>query len=99
MRMTADGAKADSQGTSAPARVIAAAGFVHLHVHSSYSLREGAIPIGKLAKLAAGARDYRFEQPFWRLGVLGKARQGGRAADRGPAAHGRFPRDHVRAAQ
>src|SRR5262245_17340648 len=53
MRMTADGAKADSQGTSAPARVIAAAGFVHLHVHSSYSLREGAIPIGKLAKLAA----------------------------------------------
>jgi len=26
---------------------------VHLHVHSSYSLREGAISVGKLAKLAA----------------------------------------------
>jgi DNA polymerase III subunit alpha len=28
------------------------AGFVHLHVHSSYSLLEGALPIAKLAKLA-----------------------------------------------
>ncbi|ACK50645.1 DNA polymerase III, alpha subunit [Methylocella silvestris BL2] len=28
-------------------------GFVHLHVHSSFSLREGAMGIGKLAKLAA----------------------------------------------
>jgi DNA polymerase-3 subunit alpha len=27
-------------------------GFVHLHVHSSFSLREGAIPIEKLAKFA-----------------------------------------------
>ncbi|MGI8427916.1 MAG: DNA polymerase III subunit alpha, partial [Solirubrobacteraceae bacterium] len=27
-------------------------GFVHLHVHSSFSLREGALPIAKLAKLA-----------------------------------------------
>ncbi|QBR72357.1 DNA polymerase III subunit alpha [Beijerinckiaceae bacterium] len=27
-------------------------GFVHLHVHSSCSLREGAMPIGRLAKLA-----------------------------------------------
>ena len=27
-------------------------GFVHLHVHSSYSLLEGALPIAKLAKLA-----------------------------------------------
>ena len=27
-------------------------GFVHLHVHSSYSLREGALTIAKLAKLA-----------------------------------------------
>ena len=26
--------------------------FVHLHVHSSYSLLEGALPIGKLAELA-----------------------------------------------
>ena len=28
------------------------AGFVHLHVHSSYSLREGAMSVAKLAKLA-----------------------------------------------
>ena len=27
-------------------------GFVHLHVHSAYSLLEGALPIGKLAELA-----------------------------------------------
>jgi len=27
-------------------------GFVHLHVHSSYSLLEGALPVAKLAKLA-----------------------------------------------
>lgn len=27
-------------------------GFVHLHVHSSFSLLEGALPIGKLAKIA-----------------------------------------------
>jgi DNA polymerase III subunit alpha len=31
-------------------------GFVHLHVHSSYSLLEGALPIGKLAKLAVADR-------------------------------------------
>src|SRR4051812_7328306 len=27
-------------------------GFVHLHVHSSFSLLEGALPIGRLAELA-----------------------------------------------
>ena len=32
--------------------VFRAVGFVHLHVHSSFSLREGALSIGKLAKLA-----------------------------------------------
>ncbi|MEO1264742.1 MAG: PHP domain-containing protein, partial [Pseudomonadota bacterium] len=32
----------------------AAARFVHLKVHSAYSLLEGALPIAKLAKLAAG---------------------------------------------
>src|ERR1700735_5886562 len=32
--------------------VIKAVGFVHLHVHSAYSLREGALGIGTLAKLA-----------------------------------------------
>jgi DNA polymerase III subunit alpha len=30
--------------------------FVHLKVHSAYSLLEGALPIGKLAKLAVAAR-------------------------------------------
>ena len=34
------------------ASVAAAVGFVHLHVHSAFSLREGALSIGKLAKLA-----------------------------------------------
>ncbi len=29
-------------------------GFVHLHVHSAYSLLEGALPLGKLLSLAAG---------------------------------------------
>ena len=33
-------------------RVQGGAGFVHLHVHSSYSLREGAMNVAKLAKLA-----------------------------------------------
>lgn len=31
--------------------------FVHLHVHSSYSLLEGALPIARLAKLAAKDRQ------------------------------------------
>jgi DNA polymerase-3 subunit alpha len=37
-------------------RIEAEVGFVHLHVHSSYSLREGAMGIGKLARLAAADR-------------------------------------------
>src|SRR5215475_8227791 len=32
-------------------------GFVHLHVHSSYSLLEGALPIAKLAELAKKDRQ------------------------------------------
>src|SRR5215470_11626492 len=32
-------------------------GFVHLHVHSSYSLLEGAITIGRLADLAKKDRQ------------------------------------------
>ncbi len=28
-------------------------GFVHLHLHSSFSLLEGALPIGSLTKLAS----------------------------------------------
>jgi DNA polymerase-3 subunit alpha len=36
---------------------VAAAPFVHLHVHSSYSLLEGALKIGQLAELAAADRQ------------------------------------------
>lgn len=32
-------------------------GFIHLHVHSSYSLLEGALPVGKLAELAKADRQ------------------------------------------
>src|SRR5215510_8357180 len=32
-------------------------GFVHLHVHSSYSLLEGALPIARMAELAKGDRQ------------------------------------------
>src|SRR5919107_6125434 len=39
------------------ARVLTEVGFVHLHVHSSYSLLEGALKIGDLAKLAAADRQ------------------------------------------
>lgn len=35
------------------ARILSEIGFVHLHVHSSYSLLEGAMTIATLAKLAA----------------------------------------------
>lgn len=34
-------------------RVLSEVGFVHLHVHSSYSLLEGAMIVGTIAKLAA----------------------------------------------
>ncbi|MFN3687520.1 DNA polymerase III subunit alpha [Salinarimonas sp.] len=37
--------------------VLSEVGFVHLHVHSSYSLLEGALPIAKIAKLAAADRQ------------------------------------------
>ncbi|MEA2759052.1 MAG: polymerase subunit alpha [Methylobacteriaceae bacterium] len=37
--------------------VIDSVGFVHLHVHTSYSLREGALAIAKLIKLAAADRQ------------------------------------------
>src|SRR5258708_38114592 len=36
---------------------MAGAGFVHLHVHSSYSLLEGALPIARLADLAKADRQ------------------------------------------
>jgi DNA polymerase-3 subunit alpha len=37
--------------------VIDSVGFVHLHVHTSYSLREGALAIAKLINLAAADRQ------------------------------------------
>ena len=39
------------------ARILQDVGFVHLHVHSSYSLLEGAMKIGKLAELAAADKQ------------------------------------------
>ncbi len=38
-------------------RILQEIGFCHLHVHSSYSLLEGALKIGDLAKLAAADRQ------------------------------------------
>src|SRR5260370_22153832 len=38
-------------------RDVTGPGFVHLHVHSSYSLLEGAMTIGKLAELAKADRQ------------------------------------------
>ena len=34
-------------------RILSEVGYVHLHVHSSYSLLEGALMVGTLAKMAA----------------------------------------------
>src|SRR5918911_5418873 len=39
------------------AKILSEVGFVHLHVHSSYSLLEGALKIADLAKLAAADRQ------------------------------------------
>jgi DNA polymerase-3 subunit alpha len=38
-------------------KILHEVGFVHLHVHSSYSLLEGALKIGDLAKLAHADRQ------------------------------------------
>ncbi len=38
-------------------RVIKEVGFIHLHVHTSFSLREGALTIAKLAKFAVADRQ------------------------------------------
>mgnify|MGYP005810887219 CR=1 FL=1 len=53
---SSDGAQAAERAAAARSHqaLLDAVGFVHLHVHSSFSLREGALTIGKLAKLAGG---------------------------------------------
>src|SRR5487761_2791134 len=40
-----------------PVPAVASPGFVHLHVHSSYSLLEGALTIARLAELAKKDRQ------------------------------------------
>ena len=37
---------------------MSSAGFVHLHVHSAYSLLKGSIKIAKLGELAKADRQY-----------------------------------------
>jgi DNA polymerase III subunit alpha len=44
--------KVDCIGADALSRILDDVGFVHLHVHSSYSLREGAMSVARLARLA-----------------------------------------------
>ncbi|MFN3672610.1 MAG: DNA polymerase III subunit alpha, partial [Bosea sp. (in: a-proteobacteria)] len=44
---------ADIARRNGQARILSEVGFVHLHVHSSYSLLEGAMTIATLAKMAA----------------------------------------------
>jgi DNA polymerase III alpha subunit len=39
-------------GYAAPPEQAIMVGFVHLHLHSAYSLLEGALPIARLAELA-----------------------------------------------
>jgi DNA polymerase III subunit alpha len=46
-----------SAATAPSAAPASTPGFVHLHVHSSYSLLEGALTIGRLAELAKGDRQ------------------------------------------
>src|ERR1700731_92669 len=48
----AHGNQTDSNGANDQSRILGDVGFVHLHVHSPHSLREGAVPVAKLARLA-----------------------------------------------
>ena len=62
------------------------ADFVHLRVHSAYSLSEGAIKADKIPALARDARDargrhHRHRQPVRRAGVLPGLRRQGHPAD------------------
>ncbi|HEX3496065.1 MAG TPA: DNA polymerase III subunit alpha [Methylocella sp.] len=48
----AHGNNPNCTGAGDQSRILGDVGFVHLHVHSSYSLREGAVQVAKLARLA-----------------------------------------------
>ena len=77
--------------------VIKAVGFVHLHVHSAFSLREGALAIGTLAKLAKADAMPALaitdtNNLFGALEFSGEARQGRHPADHRRAGDGRFRR-------
>ena len=70
-------------------RVLREVGFVHLHVHSSYSLLEGALKIGRSGEArgrrqAARARADRHQQSLRRPRILRKARRHA-ASSRSPA--------------
>src|ERR1700731_3657120 len=52
MTAHAHGNKSDCNGADDPGRILDDVGYVHLHVHSSYSLREGTMAVAKLARLA-----------------------------------------------
>ena len=72
-------------------------GFVHLHVHSSYSLLEGALTIAQArgarqGRPPAGARADRHRQHVRRAGILREARGQRHPADRRLRARGRFRR-------
>ncbi|MBL8589220.1 MAG: DNA polymerase III subunit alpha [Methylobacteriaceae bacterium] len=50
------GACKEPAPVSRPAPAVAGPGFVHLHLHTSFSLREGALTIGRLIKMAVADR-------------------------------------------
>jgi hypothetical protein len=84
----AHGNNPDCTGADDPSRILDDVGFVHLHVHSSYSLREGAMPVAKLARLAVAdampALAITDEQPLRRLGVFRKTGESARDRVIGP---------------
>ena len=78
------------------ARILQDVGFVHLHVHSSYSLLEGALKVARPrqargGRQAAGAGADRHQQPLRRAGILREARRA-RASSRSPACSSRCVR-------
>ena len=77
------------------ARLLQDVGFVHLHVHSSYSLLEGRAEDrrageARKSRPAAGAGAHRHQQSVRRARILREARRLRHPADRRHAALGRF---------